>query len=231
MRAAVLVGIAFLAVTLAAVVYELSLPGVGNAQARIVRLVRSHRGTVGRAPVPAKLGMAVVAVEDENFYSNIVIDVFEGIARAGLASVSSTGDPGGSTIEQQLAKQLYPQASGISGSMRELGLGVKLGLTYSRTAILAMYLNSIYYGNHYWGYVAAAQGYFGVQPARLDWAQAAMLAGLPQAPSAYDPLHHFSVAKQRQLHVLDQLVVNHDLSKALASTVYRQRLHLVRRGQ
>jgi membrane peptidoglycan carboxypeptidase len=65
-----------------------------------------------------------------------------------------------------------------------------------------------------------------VYPARLDWAQAAMLAGLPQAPSAYDPLRHFALAKQRQYHVLEQLVVNHDLSRAQALAAYREPLNL-----
>ena len=63
-------------------------------------------------------------------------------------------------------------------------------------------------------------------PDRLDWAPAAMLAGHPQAPSAYDPLRHLALAKQRQLHVLNQLVVNHDLTSAQAQAAYRQPLKL-----
>ena len=89
-----------------------------------------------------------------------------------------------------------------------------------------MYLDVVYYGHHYWGDVAAARGYFGVPPDRLDWAQAAMLAGLPQAPSAYDPLGHFALAKQRQLHVLNQLVANHDLTRRQAQAAFREPLHL-----
>ncbi|HVB14196.1 MAG TPA: biosynthetic peptidoglycan transglycosylase [Candidatus Dormibacteraeota bacterium] len=226
-RALLVVGVVVAGVLLAALGYEFSLPGVGNAEARVGLLVRYHHGILGRSPVPTRLGMAVVAVEDENYYSNILVDVCEGIARAGLASLSTSGDPGGSTIEQQLAKQLYGRGAGLPASLRELGLGVKLSLTYSKAEILTMYLNSIYYGNHYWGYVAASRGYFGVGPARLDWAQAAMLAGLPQAPSAYDPIQHFALAKQRQLHVLHQLLVNQDLSAAQARAAYREPLHLL----
>jgi penicillin-binding protein 1A len=74
--------------------------------------------------------------------------------------------------------------------------------------------------------VAAARGYFGSSPNALSWAEAAMLAGLPQAPSAYDPLRHVAVAKERQRRVLDQLVVNHYLTATQASAALHQRLPL-----
>ena len=97
---------------------------------------------------------------------------------------------------------------------------------YHKAQILDMYLNAVYYGNGYWGDAAAARGYFGTTPASLDWAQAAMLAGLPQAPSAYDPLEHYALAKQRQRHVLDQLVVNHYLTRRQADAAYAEPLDL-----
>ena len=77
-----------------------------------------------------------------------------------------------------------------------------------------------------WGDTAAGRGYFGTTPTALSWAQAAMLAGLPEAPSAYDPLVHYALAKQRQRHVLDQLVVNHYLTAAQARAAYADRLGL-----
>ena len=89
-----------------------------------------------------------------------------------------------------------------------------------------MYLNTVYYGHGYWGYTAAARGYFGTTPTALSWEQAAMLAGLPEAPSAYDPLVHYALAKQRQSHVLDRLVVNHYLTAAQARAAYAERLGL-----
>ena len=89
-----------------------------------------------------------------------------------------------------------------------------------------MYLNAIYYGNGYWGEIAAAHGYFGVSPRRLTWAEAAMLAGLPQAPSAYDPKLHLALAKARQRHVLDQLVANGHLTTAAADRAYGEPLPL-----
>ena len=147
-------------------------------------------------------------------------------ARAALTALHTNGDPGGSTIAQQLAKQLYPSGSGFGGTLEQVGLGLKLSLSYSKPRILEMYLNAIYYGNGYWGYLNAARGYFGVDPDRLNWAEASMLAGLPQAPSDYDPILHFSLAKQRQRQVLDQLVANRILPAAQADDAYRTPLPL-----
>ncbi|MBV8431734.1 MAG: transglycosylase domain-containing protein [Solirubrobacterales bacterium] len=199
---------------------------MADAPARVAHILAVHHGTYGRAPVPAKLGDAVVAVEDEHFYDNFVINVLSGAGRAGLATLNQSSDPGGSTIPQQLAKLLYGQGSSLGGTLREIGLGIRLSLRYSKPQILDMYLNAAYFGNGYWGYVAAAAGYFGLSPQRLDWAQAALLAGLPQAPSAYDPLHDLVLAKQRQRHVLDQLVANHYLSPGQAAAAFRQPLEL-----
>lgn len=183
----------------------------------------------GGPSVPTKLGASVVAVEDEHFYSNPVVDTFDGAARAAFASLHASGDPGGSTIAQQLAKQLYSHTNGFGGSVEEIGMGLKLSFTFSKVQILVMYLNVVYFGNGYWGDVAAAQGYFGRTPDHLDWAQAAMLAGLPQAPSAYDPDARFALAKQRQREVLHQLVVTGHLGGAQADADFRQSMNL-RRG-
>ncbi len=215
-----------LVLVLAGVGYELALPSVSGAEARVAAILRSHHGEAAGLPLPAKLADAVVAVEDEHFYSNVFINVFDGAARAAIATVRRSGDPGGSTIEQQLAKQLYPHGTGLPGTLYEIGLGVKLALAYSKPQILDMYLNAIYYGNGYWGDVAAARGYFGVGPSHLTWAEAALLAGLPQAPSAYDPLRHLALAKERQRHVLSQLVVNHFLTASQARAAYRAALPL-----
>ncbi|MHB1585191.1 MAG: transglycosylase domain-containing protein [Acidimicrobiales bacterium] len=215
-------------VVFAGVGYELALPSVGNAEARVAAIVRAHGGAMSPLPLPARLAAAVVAVEDEHFYSNIFVNVLDGAGRAALATLRRSGDPGGSTIDQQLAKQLYPHGPGLGGTLDEIGLGVKLAFTYSKPEILNMYLNAVYYGNGYWGDVAAARGYFGVTPDHLTWAEAALLAGLPQAPTAYDPLRHLTLAKQRQRHVLAQLVTNHVLTESQASASFRAPLPLIR---
>jgi penicillin-binding protein 1A len=213
---------------LAGLGYELSLPSVADAPAQVAAIVRAHGGELGHPPLPTKLAEAEVAVEDEHFYSNVLVDVFDGAARAALTALRSSGDPGGSTIAQQLAKQLYPSDSSFAGTLEQVGLGLKLALSFSKPRILEMYLNAIYYGNGYWGYLNAARGYFGVAPDELNWAEASLLAGLPQAPSDYDPVLHYGLAKQRQLQVLDQLVANHVLTAVQARAAYKAPLPLHR---
>ena len=226
-RAGVAALIALLLIALlAGAAYELALPSVSDAQMKVAAIVKAHHGTIGTPPVPSKLAEAVVAVEDEHFFSNVAVNVLDGMGRAVVASLHGGGDPGGSTIAQQLAKQLYGRGSGFGAKLEEVGLGVKLSMSYSRPQVLSMYLNAGYYGNGYWGDVAAARGYFGVDPVHLDWSEAAMLAGLLQAPSAYDPLQHYGTGKQRQRHVLDQLVTNGYLSGAKADVAYRAPLPL-----
>lgn len=137
----------------------------------------------------------MVSVEDEHFYDNFVVNVADGAGRAALGVLQTDRDPGGSTIDQQLAKQLYGAGDGLSGTPRAIALGIKLSLSYPKPQILNMYLNAVYYGNGYWGDLAAARGYFNTTPGKLDWAEAAMLAGLPRAPSTYDPLEHLAIAR------------------------------------
>ena len=211
--------------------YELRLPSVADAPARTVAIVTANHGSLGRLPLPAKLAAAVVAVEDRRFYGNAFVNVFYGAARAALALVQGGGDQGGSTISQQLAKRLYGTGSGLGAVLQQVGLGLKLSTSYTRPRVLAMYLNAGYYGNGSWGDVAAARGYFGVAPDELDWAEAAMLAGLLQAPSAYDPLQHYALAKERQRHVLDRLVATHYLTARQADLAYREPLPLRRPSQ
>lgn len=212
--------------TLLGAIYLAALPSVTDAPARARAIVAQHGGVWSNARPPRRLAEAIVSVEDEHFYDNWLINVLDGAGRAALATLQRGGDPGGSTIDQQLAKQLYGHGHSLGMVLREIGLGVKLALTFSKTEILRMYLNVVYYGNGYWGDVAAARGYFGRLPSQLDWAQASLLAGLPQAPSAYDPLVHLALAKARQRHVLAQLVANHHLTRAQAEAIFRQPLGL-----
>jgi membrane peptidoglycan carboxypeptidase len=205
--------VAGLAVVLAiaGVLYLQSLPGVGNAQTRARQIMASHREG-GAMPSPRRLVDAAVSVEDEHFYDNVAVNVTSGMGRALLAAVEGGGDTGGSTIDQQLAKQIYG-----GSAVSDIGLGVKLALTYSPAQIIAMYLNVAYYGHGYWGVAQAARGYFATTPARLTWGEAAMLGGLLQAPSSYDPLSHPALARARERHVLSQLVVNHYLGARTAT--------------
>lgn len=206
-------------------IYLASLPGVDHAQHRAAQLMAAHREPAGM-PAPSRVVAAAVSVEDEHFYDNVFVNVLDGAGRAAVAALHTNADPGGSTIAQQLAKQLYGRGSGLDATLREIALGVKLSLSYSKPQVLDMYLNAVYFGHGYWGDVAAAEGYFATAPSRLSWAQASLLAGLPQAPSLYDPLEHLELARARQRHVLDQLVVNHYLTRREADAVYRAPLNL-----
>ena len=151
---------------LAGAVYVVTLPGVGDARARAEQLMASHHERVGM-PVPSRLASAVIATEDEHFGDNVVFNVATGVGRAGVDVLSGGSNPGGATIDQQLAKLLYVDGDGggVGGTLRQIGLGIKLGLHWSHHEVLAMYLNVNYYGHGLWGVRQAAEGYFGVTPA------------------------------------------------------------------
>ena len=201
--------------------YLALLRSVDDASTRASRIISAHHEPAGR-PAPARLVAAVVSVEDEHFGDNVAINVLSGVGRAGLAAIDGGGDPGGSTIEQQLARQLYPGGS----TLQDIGLGIKLAMSYGKPQLMRMYLNVGYYGHGFWGVAEAARGYFHTTPAQLSWPQAAVLAGLLQAPSAYDPLEHYAAARKRERHVLAQLVVNHHLSARQAAAIARAPLTL-----
>jgi membrane peptidoglycan carboxypeptidase len=207
--------------------YLQSLPDVGDAQARVQAILAAHHGVAAGLPVPARVGRAIVAVEDARFYSNHGIDVLSVLHGAwGYVTTGST-QVAGATISEQLAKALYvPAPTTLAQKLEIPGLAFKLNQRYSKAEILDMYLNVIYYGDEQWGIVQASQAYFGKPPQDLDWAEASLLAGLPNAPSAYDPTRHFALAKARQRHVLDRLVATGALSAAQAAAAAAEPLSI-----
>ncbi|HET9720237.1 MAG TPA: biosynthetic peptidoglycan transglycosylase [Solirubrobacteraceae bacterium] len=229
-RLALVVGAGLVLVAVVCTLYLVTLRSVSDAPSRVRAILAQHHEPTAPLPAPGRLVAAVVSTEDEHFYANVVVNVLTGAGRAALAALRTEGDPGGSTIQQQLAKTLYGREASVTGALREIGLGVKLGLAYSKREILRMYLNSVYYGNGYWGVLAAARGYFHTAPADLTWGEAAMLAGLLQAPSAYDPVTNYALGRDRQHHVLSQLVVNHYLTRAQADAAFAAGLPLRRGG-
>jgi membrane peptidoglycan carboxypeptidase len=144
------------------------------------------------------------------------------LGRVVVATVTRAGDPGGSTIAQQLAKTLYDEPPTLLGRLMAIGLAFKLEQRFSKPRILSMYLNAIYYGHGYWGLERASRGYFGRSARALTWGQAALLAGLPQAPSLLDPFVHPQAARQRQAVVLRQLVSQGSLTSAAAQRIGRR---------
>jgi membrane peptidoglycan carboxypeptidase len=165
---------------------------------------------------------ATVATEDKNFWTNPGIDVV-GIIRALLANLESGRViEGGSTITQQLIKNLIVgNDPTVVRKLEEIVLAPQINNGYTKKDILSMYLNSIYYGNQAYGIDAAAIVYFGLQDkpghsaaSQLDLAQSAMLAGLPSNPTLFDPFTHPQTAMKRFVTVLDLLVAQRYISTA-----------------
>jgi membrane peptidoglycan carboxypeptidase len=170
--------------------------------------------TVTYDQIPPIMREATVATEDKDFWHNQGVDVL-GIIRATLTNLQNGRVlEGGSTITQQLLKNLIVgNQPTIVRKLEEIILAPQVNHDYSKSDILTMYLNSIYYGHQAYGVDAAATVYFGLQdkPGRsaasqLDLAQSAMLAGLPSNPSRYDPKVHFQAATERFEAVLDLMV-------------------------
>ena len=157
--------------------------------------------------IPQSLQQAVIAVEDNRFYSHHGFDP-EGIMRAALVNLQyGQIEEGASTITQQLVKNLFlSHEQSFGRKAEELLLALDMEANYSKDEILELYLNTIYFGSNYYGVREASLGYFGKEPSRLATPEAAMLAGLPNAPSLYSPYVDFIAAKKRQFVVLDAMV-------------------------
>jgi len=181
-----------------------------------------HRLAVKLKDVAPIAVQATVAIEDKGFYSNPGIDL-AGIIRAAFDNIRAGHVVGGgSTITQQLAKQqfLTPEQT-PSRKIKELALAYELSQTYSKDQIMELYLNKSFYGSQSYGIEAASESYFQIPASKLDLAQAAMLAGLPQAPTEWNPVLHPDSAKLRQAEVLRAMVRSNfisqeDMDKALA---------------
>src|SRR4029077_649584 len=162
---------------------------------------------------------ATLAAEDRNFYHHGGVDLGSTL-RALWVDVTSGGlNEGGSTITQQLVKiQLLTPQKSIERKLHEMVLAVALEQRFSKDQILTMYMNRVYYGHGAYGIGAAARTYFSKEAKDLTPAQAALLAGLIQAPTAYDPVLHFPLSQQREHYVLEGMVTTRALSRQDADT-------------
>ncbi len=199
------------------VLYEIMDPQVGRHQ------------PVPLAEIPAWLRLATVATEDASFYENPGVDL-RAILRAVWINLRG-GEvlSGGSTITQQLARNLLlsPQERAertLTRKLRESILAYRLARTLSKDEILELYLNQTYYGNVAYGVEAAARIYFGKSVRELDLAECALLAGLPQGPALYDPLTDPQAANERQTVVLGLMVKRGDLDGTRADAAAREEL-------
>ena len=153
--------------------------------------------------IPDLLKKGIIATEDRRYYEHGAIDLI-GVARAVVVnSMAGTTVEGGSTIAQQTVKNIFlSNERTLSRKAEELALSIQLERNYSKDQIMEMYLNTIYFGHGAYGVREASRTYFGKEPKDLDLSQCAMLAGLPQAPSAYDPISHPQEGAKRMTTVL-----------------------------
>lgn len=152
---------------------------------------------------------AVISVEDRRFFTHKGISV-KSIIRAALYDLKNKSlDQGGSTITQQLAKNIwFSEEKRMERKFAEVWAAFDLEKELSKNEIFELYANTIYFGSDYYGISAAAAGYFGKKPSELSEYECAMLAGLPNAPSAYSLDESPELARQRLEQVLDSMLAN-----------------------
>ena len=163
---------------------------------------------------------AVVAVEDRRYYEHGAIDPI-GIARAIWVNITNWDlREGGSTITQQVAKNvIFSQEDTIPRKLGEIIAAFDLEKNYSKDEILAIYVNTCYFGDGYYGIYDASMGYYNKEPKDLNLDEASMLAGVPNAPSAYSPNVNPDLAKKRQKHVLEKMVENGYITQEEANSI------------
>ncbi|MEN3340856.1 MAG: penicillin-binding protein [Actinomycetota bacterium] len=175
---------------------------------------RTNRQPLKLSHMSPWLPRATIAIEDRRFWKHGALD-YQGIARA-LYSDLNAGKivEGGSTITQELVRNLYIANSErtLSRKLKEACLAEKLAKVWTKREILSAYLNNVFYGRHAFGAEAGAETFFSKKARSLTLPEAAMLAGLPQAPSVYDPFRHPNVSLRRRNEVLRALLVSRDIS-------------------
>jgi membrane peptidoglycan carboxypeptidase len=196
-------------------------PSVANARQRAQAIDQADGAPYPGVAAPARFAAALEATEDHRFGSEPGVDPIA-VGRIAYGTVTGRGDQGGATIYQQLAKMLYtPGQSGLTAKAEQIALAVKLRYSYSGAEILRLYGDVAYFGHGFYGLQNASCGYFGVQPGQLSWPQAALLAGLVQAPSTDDPIDNPAAGLAREQHVLGRLVAVGKISQADADAYLR----------
>jgi penicillin-binding protein 1A len=188
----------------------------------------TNRQPLPLSQISPSLPQATVAIEDARFWQHGALD-YQGILRALYQDVSKGHIvQGGSTITQELVRNLYignPQRT-LSRKVREACLAEKVFEKHTRKQILTDYLNEVFYGRHAYGAQAAARTYFSKPASKLTLVQAALLAGLPQAPTVYDPLRNRRAALARRNEVLHAMWKNGYITKSKLRSATHKRLQL-----
>jgi penicillin-binding protein 1A len=174
--------------------------------------------------IPKVMKDAVLAIEDSRFYSHGGVD-YRGLVRAGLANLGRIKSQGASTITMQVARNVYLSSEKtFTRKLYEVLLTFKLEHLLSKDQILEIYMNQIFLGNRAYGFAAAADAYFGKPMRDLTIAEAAMLAGLPKAPSAYNPISNPTRARSRQLYIIQRMQENGFITAEQAEAAKKQEL-------
>lgn len=200
----------------------------GNELYEIVDPQTGVRTSIPLNEMSPDLIWATVATENPTFWQDPGVDP-AAIARATVQDITSGRTlSGASTITQQLVRRtLLSNEVSITRKLREAVLAYRLTKALPKDRILELYLNQIFYGNNRYGVEAASEEYFGKHAKDLDLAQSALLAGLPQSPSLYDPFVNFPAAKRRQQEVLNYMVREQLITQDEADAAFKADVHLV----
>ena len=185
-----------------------------------VENIRLQKDYTNLSEIPKIYTIAVISVEDHRFEKHHGIDVIA-IARAAFNDIRTMSlVEGGSTITQQLAKNMYfTQEKKITRKIAEVFMSYEIEKNYSKDEILELYVNTIYYGNNYYNIKSASLGYFDKLPKDLNSSECTMLAGIPNAPSLYNPKATTKLAKQRQKQVIQKMIKYGNLNKEDANKI------------
>lgn len=176
--------------------------------------------------IPEVMTNAVLAIEDARFFEHHGVD-YKGMVRAALANLGQAKSQGASTITMQVARNVFLSAEkSYTRKIYEVLLTFKLEHMLTKEQILEIYMNQIFLGQRAYGFSAASQIYFGKPLKNISIAEAAMLAGLPKAPSAYNPISNPKRARIRQLHIIDRMVENGFISAEEARQAKEEPLKL-----
>lgn len=176
--------------------------------------------------IPPVMTNAVLAIEDSRFFEHGGVD-YKGVLRAALANLGRAKSQGASTITMQVARNVYLSSEKtLTRKIYEILLTFKLEHLLSKNQILEIYMNQIYLGNRAYGFAAASEAYFGKPLKSISIAEAAMLAGLPKAPSAYNPISNPKRARMRQLYIIERMQDNGFISAEQAAAAKQEDLKL-----
>jgi len=185
-----------------------------------------HRTLTPIAEIPVVMRNAILAVEDARFFQHGGID-YVGMVRAALANVGRSKSQGASTITMQVARNVYLSSEKtFTRKIYEVLLTLKLEHTLSKDQILEIYMNQIFLGNRAYGFAAASETYFGKPLKSVTIAEAAMLAGLPKAPSAYNPIKNPRRARIRQQYIIDRMLENGFITALEAESAKKEVLQI-----